>query len=110
MLRTDLDAPRKQRHTARRVLARLVDEHGLEVSYSSVRDYVARRRPEILAEAGRAAEQGFVPQTHEPGAEAEVDFADLWIDLRNVRTKVSLFTLRLSCSGKAVHKAFASQG
>ena len=28
MLVVDLDAPRKQRHTARRVLARLVDEHG----------------------------------------------------------------------------------
>jgi transposase len=110
MLRKDLDAPRKQRHTARRVLARLVDEHQLEVSYSSVRDYVARRRPEILAEAGRAAERGFVPQIHPPGAEAEADFADLWIDLRGVRTKVFLFTLRLSNSGKAVHKAFASQG
>ena len=110
MLWVDLDAPRKQRHTARRVLARLVDEHNLEVSYSSVRDYVARRRREILAEAGRGAEQGFVPQSHAPGAEAEVDFADLWIDLRGVRMKVFLFTLRLSCSGKAVHKAFASQG
>jgi hypothetical protein len=29
MLTEDVDAPRKQRHTARRVLARLVDEHGL---------------------------------------------------------------------------------
>jgi len=28
MLRSDLDAPKKQRHTARRILARLVDEHG----------------------------------------------------------------------------------
>ncbi len=110
MLREDLDAPRKQRHTARRVLARLVDEHQLEVSYSSVRDYVAKRRPEIAAEAGRAAEGGFVPQTHLPGAEAEVDFADLWIDLCGVRTKVFLFTLRLSCSGRAVHKAFGTQG
>ncbi len=110
MLRVDLDAPRKQRHTARRVLARLVDEHQLEVSYSSVRDYVARRRPEIAAEAGRAIEAGFVPQTHLPGAEAEVDFADLWIDLCGVRTKVFLFTLRLSCSGRAVHKAFGTQG
>jgi DNA-binding transcriptional regulator YhcF (GntR family) len=37
--------PRKQRHTARRVLARLIDEHGLgELSYSSVRDYVATHR------------------------------------------------------------------
>jgi transposase len=52
MLREDLDAPRKQRHTARRVLARLVDEHGVsEISYSTVRDYVAKRRPQILVEA-----------------------------------------------------------
>lgn len=89
MLREDLTAPCKQRHTARRVLARLVDEHDVrEVSYSMVRDYVSRRRPEILAEAGRSVEQAFVPQTHLPGAEGEVDFADLWIDLRGVRTKV----------------------
>ena len=58
MLRSDLDAPRKQRHTARRVLARLVDEHGFtELTYSTVRDYVARRRAEIAAEAGRSIEQ-----------------------------------------------------
>lgn len=75
-----------------------------------MRDYVAKRRPEIMAEAGRAAEAGFVPQTHLPGAEAEVDFAELWIDLAGVRTKVFLFTLRLSCSGRAVHKAFGTQG
>jgi len=52
MLCSDLDAPKKQRHTARRVLARLVDEHGVQdLSYSTVRDYVAKRRPEIAAEA-----------------------------------------------------------
>lgn len=32
MLREDLTAPRKQQHTARRVLARLVDEHACEVT------------------------------------------------------------------------------
>lgn len=111
MLREDLDAPRKQRHTARRVLARLVDEHGLTtLTYSAVRDYVARRRPEILAEAGRSTEQAFVPQLHPPGAEAEVDFADLWAHLDGVLTRCFLFTLRLSHSGKAVHRVFASQG
>ena len=51
MLRADLDAPKKQRHTARRVLARLVDEHGAqELSYSTVRDYVAQAPP---ADPGR---------------------------------------------------------
>lgn len=110
MLREDLDAPLKQRHTARRVLARLVDEHCVqELTYPSVRDYVARRRPQIWAEAGRAVEAAFVPQFHEPGAEAEVDFADLWVDLAGVRTKTHLFTLRLSYSGKAVHRVFANQ-
>ncbi|WP_410625688.1 hypothetical protein [Amycolatopsis sp. cmx-8-4] len=28
-LRTDLDAPRKQRHTVKRIFARLIDEHGM---------------------------------------------------------------------------------
>ncbi|PZR87116.1 MAG: IS21 family transposase [Candidatus Nephthysia bennettiae] len=111
MLTEDLTAPRKQRHTARRVLARLVAEHQLtDLTYSAVRDYVAKRRPEILAAAGRALGEAFVPQTHEPGAEAEVDFADLWIDLAGVRTKCFLFTLRLSFSGKAVHRAYSTQG
>lgn len=111
MLTEDLSAPRKQRHTARRVLARLVDEHQFtDLTYSAVRDYVARRRPEIWAASGKAVQDAFVPQTHEPGAEAEVDFADLWIDLAGVRTKVFLFTLRLSFSGKAVHRAYATQG
>ncbi|MGH3672235.1 MAG: IS21 family transposase [Pseudonocardiaceae bacterium] len=110
MLTEDLDAPRKQRHTARRVLARLVDEHSLdEITYSTVRDYVRVRRVEIWAAAGRSLGEVFVPQTHEPGAEAEVDFADLWIILAGVKTKVFLFTFRLSFSGKAVHRAFATQ-
>jgi transposase len=111
MLREDLTAPRKQRHTARRVLARLLDEYDVHtITYSTVRDYVRVRRVEINAEAGRCVQEAFVPQTHDPAAEAEVDFADLWIDLKGIRTKVFLFTLRLSFSGRAVHRAFASQG
>jgi transposase len=111
MLRVDLDAPKKQRHTARRVLARLVDEHGADdLSYSTVRDYVAKRRPEIAAEEGRPLEAGCVPQTHPPAAEAEVDFHDLWVILRGVKTKAALFTMRLSFSGRAAHRASLSQG
>ena len=34
ILRADLDAPRKQRHTVRRIYHRLLDEHGMaDVSY-----------------------------------------------------------------------------
>lgn len=110
MLLEDVSAPRKQRHTARRVLARLVDEHGLdEVSYSTVRDYVRTRRSEIDAEAGRHREV-FVPQDHAPGAEAEVDFGDVWVVLNGVKTKCQLFVFRLSHSGKAVHRVYPSCG
>lgn len=111
MLRSDLDAPKKQRHTARRVLARLVDEHGAaDLSYSTVRDHLRRRRPQIAAEAGRALEAGCVPQTYRSGAEAEVDFHDLWVVLAGVKTKTALFTMRLSFSGRSAHRAFATQG
>jgi transposase len=51
-----------------------------------------------------------VPQTHEPGAEAEVDFHDLWVVLRGVKTKTALFTMRLSYSARAAHRASLSQG
>lgn len=62
MLTEDLTAPRKQRHTARRILARLVEEQQLTgLTYSAVRDYVAKRRPEIWAVAGKAVEGAFVP-------------------------------------------------
>jgi len=40
----------------------------------------------------------------------EVDFADLWVVLRGVKVKTQLFTLRLSHSGRAVHRAFPTQG
>src|SRR6266702_238722 len=43
MLRENLTAPRKQRHTARRVFERLCDEHGAQVSYSYVVVFVCRR-------------------------------------------------------------------
>jgi transposase len=112
MLRQDLEAPRKQRHTARRVFDRLVDEHDAAVSYSYVAKYVHRRRPEIVAEVqGRAGVvDGYVPQTHERGAEAEVDFAEAWVCLADELTKCFLFTLRLSFSGLGVHRVFRTQG
>jgi transposase len=110
-LRADLDAPRKQRHTVQRIHSRLVSEHGADgVSYWTVRDYVARRRPEIAEEAGRGPARVFVPQHHPPGQDAEVDFGELWVRLAGVMTKCFLFVFRMSYSGKAVHQVFATCG
>lgn len=97
MLREDVKAPRKQRHTVRRIYDRLVVEHDFDqVSYSTVCDYVQWRRAEILAEPreGRVHLEGTVPQLHAPGAEAEVDFADVWVRLAGEPVQCHLFTLR----------------
>jgi transposase len=111
MLREDLAAPRKQRHIARRVFERLADEHGAQVSCSYVAKYVARRRAEIAAlEGGGAAGlAGFVPQVREPGAEAEADFGDVTVELAGQLTRCFMFAFRLLCSGKGVHRVYASQ-
>lgn len=109
MLTDDATAPRKQRHTAKRILARLIEEHGAaDLSYSTVRDYVRVRRAQIDVEAGRRVEV-FVPQEHAPGAEAEVDFGELWVVLNGVKTKCHMFVFRLSHSGKAIHRIYPTQ-
>jgi hypothetical protein len=50
----DRGAPRKQRHTAKRIWQRLVDEHGAEVAETTVDDYVRKRRRELVRGPGRA--------------------------------------------------------
>lgn len=68
ILRTDLDAPRKQRHTVKRIYDRLIDEHSMHgVYHQVVRGYVAERKPRIRAEAGRGLVNVFLPQRHRPG-------------------------------------------
>jgi transposase len=39
-----------------------------------------------------------------------VDFHDLWVILQGVKVKTAPFTMRLSFSGRAVHRAALSQG
>jgi hypothetical protein len=112
MLRADLKAPRKQRHTVRRIFQRLIGEYGFATAtYWTVRDYVRKRRPQIVAGARDQRHEvldGMVPQEHDPGAEAEVDFCEVWVIVAGVPTPLQLFSFRLSCSGKAVHRAFAT--
>jgi transposase len=111
MLRADLDAPRKQRHTVTRIFHRLIDEHGMAgVSYPVVRAYVAERRPQVRAEAGRGPAEVYVPQSHRPGAEAEVDFGEVVVRLAGEPVTCFLFCFRLSFSGKAVHRVSLSGG
>ncbi|MBW0134986.1 IS21 family transposase [Pseudonocardia abyssalis] len=104
-LLADRDAPRKQRHTARRIWQRLVAEHGATCSEVSVSRYVGTRRVEL----GLVRVEVSIPQTHPPGAEAEVDFGEFHAVLGGVAVKCWMFVMRLSNSGRAFHIAFATQ-
>lgn len=104
-LTADLAAPRKQRHTARRIWQRLVDEHGAMVAESTVTHAVAKMRRELVGTPADVA----VRQTHAPGAEAEVDFGEFQALIGGVMVKLFMFVLRLSYSGTAVHVAYANQ-
>ena len=82
-----------------------MDEEGVVVAESSVRALVARLRTEI----GSGRPLVTIAQTHDPGQEAEVDFGEFQAVIAGVMTKLFMFVLRLSHSGKAVHIAYANQ-
>jgi transposase len=89
ILKTDKEAPPKQRHTAKRIFDRLGDEYGYEGGYTAVK------------EAVRAFQQKnrevFLPLAHPPGW-AQVDFGYAEIDLAGQRTKVAFFVMTLPFS------------
>ena len=103
-LAADEQLPRKQRHTARRIWERLVAEYDARVGESTVREFVAR----VKAETRTGLAVATVPQTHRPGEEAEVDFGEVHAWVAGVLERLWLFVLRLSCSGSAVHVAYAN--
>jgi transposase len=102
----DRTAPRKQRHTARRVWQRLVEEHGATVSEGTVRRYVA----EVRARHDVAMVDVFVPQRHPLGEEAEIDFGTISVYLGGLLVEVQLFVMRLSASGRSYARAYLNEG
>lgn len=69
-LEEDKNAPRKQRHTAKRVYNRLRKEaKGFQCSYRTVASYYKVKRKEVFSNS----QDGFLPLEHHHG-EAQVDF------------------------------------
>jgi transposase len=100
----DQTAPPKQRHTAKRVRRRLVEEHGPVVAETTVRDYVRRRRRELGLTA-----QAFCPQVHDPGVTTEVDWGEAKVIIAGVLMTVGLFLMRSCFSGACFVMAFETQ-
>lgn len=103
MLAVDLQAPRKQRHTAHRIWMRLCREHpDYPVGEATVRRYVRQRKREL----GLSGREVFVPQSYELGQEAQVDWFEGMALLGGEVRKLQFFAMRSMGSGDAFHRAY----
>ena len=99
-LEEDRKAPRKQRHTARRIYLRLVREYAFRGAESTVRRYVARRKRELALNV-----KAIVPLSHLAAEEAEVDWYEAYVEFPEGLGKVDVFVMRACFSGRAFHMA-----
>jgi transposase len=102
-LRADQRAPRKQRHTARRIWERLREEYGADLVESTVRRYVAKRRSEIAPRV-----EAFLHLTFPPGETAQVDWGEAMVMVGGRTTRVHTFCMRLCYSTASFVMAFPS--
>jgi transposase len=85
-LARDRFSPPKQRHTARRIYHRLVEEHGFTGGESTVREYVHKHRIR--------QSQVFIPLSYELGEDAQVDFGEAMVIMKGRPRKVQIFVGR----------------
>jgi len=103
ILRSDQQAPRKQRHTAHRIWERIGQEQAeVTVAESTVRHYVGRRKQEL----GMAERETFVPQSYDWGSEAQVDWYEAFAEVLGTQRKVYCFSMRSMAGGGAFHRAY----
>lgn len=103
ILLADLKSPRKQRHTAQRIWARICQElPELALSSSTVRGYVSQKKEEL----GLVRRATFIPQSYQPGQEAQVDWYEAYADLGAERVKLQVFCMRSMHAAAAFHCAF----
>ena len=92
----DKDKPRKQRHTARRIYNRLVEEHGYKGSEPTVRRYVRFAKLSL----GIGTSCAFIPCDPEAGHEGEVDWGTATAILAGEEIRLKFFCMRSKYSGK----------
>lgn len=90
LLEADLGAPRKQRHTAKRIYDRLVEERGYKGSYSSVQHHVRRWRLDRAAGAG----DGYLELEWAPGT-AQADYGNFEAVVAGERLRLKLLVVCL---------------
>ena len=95
-LEGDRGQPKKQRHTARRIYNRLVEEYGFNGGESTVRRYVKMAKIKLGLEEPKV----FVPCDPEAGIEAEVDWGTATAIIAGNKVRLKFFCMRSKYSGK----------
>jgi transposase len=95
-LEEDKKRPKKQRHTAKRIYHRLVQEHGFTGGSSTVRHYVRGAKVRLGLNVAKA----FIPLDPEVGQEAEVDWGTAQAIIGGKPTTVKFFGMRSRYSAK----------
>ena len=100
ILQGDRKEPRKQRHTAHRIWARMQSElPECKIAERTVREYVHDRKIAL----GLMVRETCVPQSYGWGVEAQIDWYEAYADLAGERIKLQVFGMRSMASGAAFH-------
>ncbi|SCX76800.1 IS21 family transposase [Alkaliphilus peptidifermentans] len=89
-LKQDETAPKKQRHTARRIYHRLCEEHDFTGSESTVRRFIRLHKDQ--------QKEIHIPLSADWGEQAQVDWGRAKIYINDKEREVSLFCMRLKAS------------
>ena len=96
-LAEDKKAPRKQRHTAKKVFKRLQKEvDGFNCSYRLVAEYVRKKKKELNMDG----KEGYLPLRHDPG-ESQADFGAADYVENGIRHSGKYFVLDFPYSNQA---------
>ncbi|KAF1084654.1 Integrase core domain protein [Sporotomaculum syntrophicum] len=92
---------KKQKHTAKRIYDRLVDEKAFKGGESTIR--------EIVAKLKEKQKKVFIPLSYEPGEAIQIDWGEATIYLAGKKIKVNLFCMRECYSADIYCRAFYRQ-
>lgn len=96
ILQQDHCAPKKQRHTAKRIWE-LLQQEGFTGGYTIVKDAVR--------EIKKTSQEVFMPLVHKPG-EAQVDFGQAVVKMNGILRKIHFFVMGLPYSDAFFVKAY----
>lgn len=97
----ELENINKQKHTARRIYDRLVDELSFTGGESTIR--------QVVADFRKKTAKVYVPLSYEPGEAVQIDWGEATVYLQSQKVKINLFCMRQCYSADIFVKAFYRQ-